>query len=187
MPRAENPSVSVPSDVAVPTPETLCFLLAPLGLSVIAACRRLSGGASQESWRIDGTAPDGSPESFVLRRTPAATWNFDLAAGIETEAGLMRLAGAAGVPSPAVAALLDGTEGLGRGFVMGFVAGETLGHKIVRDPAFAAVRPALAGQCGRVLAAIHGIDADGVPGLRLQTAEAQVAALADLHAGGGWV
>lgn len=46
-------------------------------------------------------------------------------------------------------------DGIGEAYVMARVEGETLGRRIVRDAAFAAVRPRLAGQCGGVLAAIH--------------------------------
>jgi len=38
---------------------------------------------------------------------------------------------------------------------MSFVEGEALGGRIVRDEAFAAVRPKLARQCGEILARIH--------------------------------
>ena len=47
---------------------------------------------------------------------------------------------------------------MGEAYVMARVEGETLGRRIVRDEAFAAVRPRLAGQCGAVLAAIHAAE-----------------------------
>lgn len=145
----------------------------------LAVCRRLSGGASQETWLAE--LADGS--RCILRRAPDIRWKSDLATGLATEALLMQRAGMAGVPSPAVLHVLAPEDGLGEGFVMGFVAGETLGQKIVRDPAFAAVRPALAGQCGRVLAAIHRIEAADIPGLRLKTNRSKVTELADALAG----
>jgi aminoglycoside phosphotransferase (APT) family kinase protein len=43
--------------------------------------------------------------------------------------------------------------------------GETLARRILRDDAFAEVRPRLAEQCGESLARIHGIPLDAVPGL----------------------
>lgn len=145
----------------------------------LAVCRRLSGGASQETWLAE--LADGG--RCILRRAPDVRWKSDLATGLATEALLMQRAGMAGVPSPAVLHVLAPEDGLGEGFVMGFVAGETLGQKIVRDPAFAAVRPALAGQCGRVLAAIHRIEAADIPGLRLKTNRSKVTELADALAG----
>ena len=53
---------------------------------------------------------------------------------------------------------------------MEFVAGETLGGRIVRDPRFAEVRPKLARQCGEILARIHAIPASAAPHLKQSTA-----------------
>jgi hypothetical protein len=49
-------------------------------------------------------------------------------------------------------------EGLGEGFLMEWLEGETLGARIVRDPSLESVRPRLARQCGEILARIHAID-----------------------------
>jgi len=51
--------------------------------------------------------------------------------------------------------VLQPGDDLGAGFFMEHVSGEALGHKIVRDAAFAVVRPILARQCGEILARIH--------------------------------
>lgn len=147
------------------------------GAAGLSSARRLSGGASQESWLIDVAGPGGE-RRFVLRRAPAVVWDGSMGVGLSTEARLMALAGAAGVPSPRVVHVLSPDDGLGDGFVMDFVAGETIGQKILRDPALAAIRPALGPQCGRILAAIHGLDVADVPGLRLQGAADQVTELA---------
>ena len=72
-----------------------------------------------------------------------------------TEAPLMRCAREAGVPEPEVYAVLEPDDGLGEGFVMEWLEGETLGARIVRSESLAAVRPRLAYQCGEVLARIH--------------------------------
>ena len=50
--------------------------------------------------------------------------------------------------------------------VMEFVEGETIPRRILRDEQLAAVRPVLAAQCGRALAAIHRIPAGGDPRAR---------------------
>ena len=63
--------------------------------------------------------------------------------------------------APAVRHVLKPADGLGQGFIMDFVAGETLGGRIVRDPRFAEVRPKLARQCGEILARIHAIPRRG--------------------------
>jgi aminoglycoside phosphotransferase (APT) family kinase protein len=54
-------------------------------------------------------------------------------------------------------------DGIGRGFIVGFIEGETLGRKIVRDETFAEARKTLAFTCGKVLAQIHGIPSDKLP------------------------
>lgn len=120
---------------------------------------RLSGGASQETYAIDIETRDG-PRRLALRRSPGgeADSREHGGPGLAVEARLMTLAGAAGVPAPEVLHVLDAGDGLGDGFLMEWLSGETLGAKIVKAPEFAAVRPRLAWQCGEILARIHGID-----------------------------
>ncbi len=125
----------------------------------IAGLRPLSGGATQELWRFDLDSPDG-PEALVLRRARTLS---SLGVGLATEAALIGAAGAAGVPVPEVRHVLTPADGLGEGFVMGFVAGETLGGRIVRQEATAPV--GLARQCGAILARLHTIDVGGFPTL----------------------
>ena len=62
------------------------------------------------------------------------------------------------VPVPAIVYVCALDDGLGEGLIMQWLDGETLGARIVRDPALAAVRPRLAYQCGEILARIHAID-----------------------------
>jgi aminoglycoside phosphotransferase (APT) family kinase protein len=45
------------------------------------------------------------------------------------------------------------------------IEGETIARRILREDQFAAVRPRLAEQCGEILARIHSIPADAIPGL----------------------
>jgi aminoglycoside phosphotransferase (APT) family kinase protein len=78
--------------------------------------------------------------------------------GLETEALLMQRAREAGVPEPGLLFALQPEDGLGEGFLMEWLEGETLGARIVRDPSLEAVRPRLAEQCGEILARIHSID-----------------------------
>jgi aminoglycoside phosphotransferase (APT) family kinase protein len=53
--------------------------------------------------------------------------------------------------------------------------GETLGRRIVRDEAFAAVRPGLARRCGEVLARIHAVPTEGLPELATSDARGELA------------
>src|SRR5512134_1894730 len=121
----------------------------------IDALQRLSGGASQQIWAFDlldasGTVP------LILRRAPdGARGRSPMSAGLDTEAQLLAAARAAGVPVPAVRHVLLPADGLGEGYVMQRLHGETLGRRIVRDARFAAARRVLARQCGEALARIH--------------------------------
>lgn len=117
--------------------------------------QRLSGGASLETWAFGFVGQEGS-ESLILRRRSAP---FDektaRSVSLATEAALIRATGANGARAPKVRHVCDRADGLGEAYVMVRVAGETLGKKIVSDPRFEAVRPALARQCGETLVAIH--------------------------------
>jgi aminoglycoside phosphotransferase (APT) family kinase protein len=70
---------------------------------------------------------------------------------------LLEVAGRHGVPVPEPMFLLDDADGLGRGFVMGHVDGETVPQRIQREPRFAKVVPRLAGDLGEILARLHAI------------------------------
>jgi aminoglycoside phosphotransferase (APT) family kinase protein len=148
--------------------ERLCQIaprLAP-GAYAIADLSRLTGGASMETWSFDAVTPDGRVP-LILRRRAAAPASAPTSADASTapltrEAEVIACAVAAGVPAPRIAHVCDGDEevgdgGLGDAYVMHRVAGETLGKRIATDPAFAAVRPNLARQCGAALARIHAV------------------------------
>jgi len=137
----------------------------------VAGCRallraeRLSGGANQETYRLHVDAADGERRLCLRRAAGGVGHHQTQAPGLATEALLMQVARAAGVPEPEVLHVLVPDDDLGEGFLMEWLDGETLGARIVRAPEFAAVRPRLARQCGEVLARIHAIDVDAT-GLR---------------------
>ena len=143
----------------------------------VSGLRRLSGGASQETWAFDlGHATGQRP--LILRRAPqGAPPRGSDGPGLAIEAELIRLAGQAGVPVPEVVAVLQPTQGLGDGFIMQRLAGETLGRRIA-----AAHRPALAWQCGQALARIHALPAVDLPALRCAQPRAEVDHLRAWHA-----
>jgi len=128
------------------------------GCRDLIACERLSAGASQETYRIViGT--DAGEVKLAMRRAPGATRPAHGSyPGLETEALLMSAARSAGVPEPEILWVLRPEDGLGDGFIMQWLDGETLGARIVRDASLAAIRPKLAEQCGEILARIHAID-----------------------------
>ncbi|MFV0525620.1 MAG: phosphotransferase family protein [Acidimicrobiales bacterium] len=128
------------------------------GAERLVSFERLSGGASQETYRLIAVI-DGMETPLALRRAPGGeTGAVEGRPGLAVEAQLMIVAGEAGVPEPTVYAVLEPDDDLGDGFVMEWLDGETLGARINRSPALDAVRPGLAQECGRILATIHGID-----------------------------
>ena len=120
---------------------------------------RLSGGASQETYRIELTR-GGKPAVLALRRASGGIEGEVTAAhpGLAVEALLMQTAAQAGVPEPKVHYVLRSEDGVGAGFIMQWLDGFTLGAQIVKTPELAEIRPQLARRCGEVLAQIHGID-----------------------------
>jgi aminoglycoside phosphotransferase (APT) family kinase protein len=144
------------------------------GLSSIADLKRLSGGASQETWSFDGTGANGVTP-LILRRAPHGkpVQRSATAVPLATEAKVIRLAETAGVPVPPVPYVLQDTDDLGPGYIMGRVEGETIARKILRDAEFATARPKLARQCGRILAKIHAIDKAQVSDLTVVPPRAQ--------------
>jgi aminoglycoside phosphotransferase (APT) family kinase protein len=146
------------------------------GATGIANLRRLSGGASQETWSFEAVGK-GMLQKLILRRAPGGDRVHDRAAGLEIEAELIRLAREAGVPEPRVMHVLEPGDGVGRGFIVEFIEGETLGRKIVRDDIFAEARKTLAHRCGEVMAKIHALPLDRLPPLRTATAQQRHAEL----------
>lgn len=177
--------------------ERLARVLEPeLGyLPEIRDLKRLSGGASQETWAFEAVAPrpgdaagagdaaepDHNP--LILRRAPggAANTKRDTAVPLATEAALIRLAGRQNVPVPRVRAVLDPEAGLGDGFLMDRVEGETIARRILRDTAFAEVRPKLARQCGEILARIHAVPREDLPPLPVSPARAEMEKYRDIY------
>ena len=142
----------------------------------IANLKRLSGGASQEIWSFDATTSAG-PVPLILRRAPGGVrtaGRSGTAISLETEAQLIALAGEVGVPVPPVRYVLVEGDGVGQGFIMDCVPGETLARKILRDAEFAEARPKLARQCGEMLARLHKVDKAKLPPLRVATGRIEV-------------
>lgn len=134
----------------------------------------LSGGASQETWAFNVQGlEDETP--LILRRTGAGSAaQLSDSPGMEAEAMLIELARAAGVPVPGVRYVLRPEDGLGSGFIMDRIQGETIARKILRDPQFDAIRPTLACACGGYMARIHGIKRELLPPLPVVSASGEV-------------
>ena len=129
---------------------------------------RLSGGASQETWSFDALTANGR-EPLILRRSPGGlprvAGGTSTSVPLETEAAVIELTRKAGCAAPRVRHVLAQSEGVGQGYVMDRLKGETIARKILRDQEYSAVRPKLARQCGEILARIHAVDPEPVRSL----------------------
>jgi aminoglycoside phosphotransferase (APT) family kinase protein len=162
-------------------PRLLRAAAARLGGDRVEGVQRLSGGASQETWSFDLLRGEERLELILRRAPPAGRGATSITPAVEAE--LQRVAGAAGVPVARVWFDLAAGDGLGEGYVMERVAGETIARKILRDDAFAAARRSLARQCGRVLGRIHNVPVGAVAGLREADGPRQLESYRALYAG----
>jgi len=125
------------------------------GISAVKDLTAVSGGAVQETWAFDAvTATARIP--LILRRA-RGSMRADRAYGIDlsTEADVLRLAKAGGVPVPDVTHVLKPKDDLGDGFIMERVEGDTIPRRILRDTSLHAK---LVRDCGAAMAQIHGLD-----------------------------
>lgn len=138
----------------MPENDELAAALSDVVGSPVTGLRRLSAGASRETWSFDAGG-----RGLVLRRDPPGV---PRPVEMAREAECLRAAAAAGVPVPAL--VTHGVEPVGTPFlVMERVEGETLPQRLLRDDRWAPVRASLPGQFGRELARIHAVDPAAVP------------------------
>ena len=137
--------------------------------------RPLPGGASRDSWDVRvRTAGDAEHRLVLLRNADGQAQYPDK--NVAVEAAAMTAARKTGVP---VAEMYDYGDGaLGQAYLlMEHLDGETIPRRLLRDEAYAAVRPGLARRLGEILARIHQVDPDSIPGLPRVDALGQVTAL----------
>ena len=122
--------------------EPLSVLLAKKieGFQTLRKLDRLSGGASQETYRLEIDTAVG-PQVIAWRREAGgeAVVRDGLQIGIANEARLWRAALAVGVPVPQIIAEHGREDGLGEGVLMPWLSGETLGFRIVKDSSLAEI------------------------------------------------
>lgn len=121
--------------------------------------RMLAGGASQETWQLDLHVEAGEPRGdyrLVLRRQLGGKI-YANALDLWREFRLMQVAYASDVLVPYPQAWLPNL--LGRpAALLHWKSGETIGRRIVREPALENARKKLPSQMGKMLARIHQID-----------------------------
>jgi len=127
------------------------------GVSKITNLHRLTAGASQETWSFDAVNSEHTIP-LIFRRAPGGVpENRSHALDPEVEARVIQIAYEHGVLAPQVKFVMTSEDGLGVGYVMCRMDGETLAPRINRDEAYAKMRPGLAHQCGEAVAAIHNV------------------------------
>jgi aminoglycoside phosphotransferase (APT) family kinase protein len=127
----------------------------------------LSGGASADTWTFDADH-GGERHELILRLAPPRKDHIRL--DRVTEAGLLTQAAETGVPVPKVLFQVEEQEGLGAGYAMERIAGETIARKILRDEQYAEARKRMARQCGEILCRVHSMDIGKLPSLKEQPA-----------------
>ncbi|MGB0922227.1 MAG: phosphotransferase family protein [Alphaproteobacteria bacterium] len=148
---------------------------------------RLSGGASQELWSFSTKIGD-LEQPLILRRGMGGTdkASNSTAIPLATEAAVLTAAGQNGVTCPQVRFVLDpDQDGMGAGYVMDAIAGETIARKILRDEEYAAARKVLARDCGAAMAGIHSVPQDKLPEMPVMDAATQLNAYREIYDGFG--
>ena len=132
----------------------LAKALARAGLAAPEGLRRLTGGATMESWFFSSGAED-----FVLRRAPSLSFMEGRPFGHEVEAAIINAAHNAGVMAPEVVVGLEPADGIGSGFVMRALPG-TAEPRVILDMK----QPGrLLEEVARDLARIHAIPRSALP------------------------
>jgi aminoglycoside phosphotransferase (APT) family kinase protein len=147
----------------------------------IADLKRLTGGATKETWLFSARISEESVRLVLQLSTPRVQLSLDDALAAlprvvgRDDAALMMAAAAEGVPAPPVRAVLAPEDGLGAGYIMDFVPGETIARRILREAQFAPLRARFAEECAAALAGIHRLDAAALPFLQPCGAAEQIA------------
>lgn len=147
-------------------------LLPLLGEVRIENLRRLTGGASRETWSFDAAGAAGARHELLLRRDfpGGASQNPDVLAGRPDaldragEYALLEVLHARGLPVPRPVTL-PAAEQLRGSFIMERIAGESRPHVIVREYGDSTGEGSLAAQLGAALAAIHAFGVGDLPPL----------------------
>jgi aminoglycoside phosphotransferase (APT) family kinase protein len=133
------------------------FLTEQIGTAArIVAARQLTGGASRDTWAID-VAVSETTQPLVLRRDLGGEI-MDSALSREQEFRLLQIVHEAGVLAPRPRWLCNDPSVLGAPFfLMDRLEGESVGRRIVREPALAEARRRLPAQMAEQLTRIHAI------------------------------
>lgn len=141
--------------------------------AAIEGLRRLTGGAASATWSFDARSGAGNRRSILRASQGAETISTGVDKGIE--ARVQQAAFEAGVAVARILFVLTPEDGLGQGFVMERVEGESIPQKILRDPRFEPAIRLMTGQCAGILGRIHRVDTAALADLPHLTAADQIA------------
>jgi aminoglycoside phosphotransferase (APT) family kinase protein len=136
------------------------------GATGLHSLRQLSAGASMETWSLDAIGNDATIPLILRRRPPGNAHHLDFVS-LGAEAATIQAAVAAGVAAPVVRYVLQPDDGLGPGFLMERIEGETIARKILR--AYESIHRQLLEQIAEAAARIHAVPLTGLPALRILT------------------
>jgi aminoglycoside phosphotransferase (APT) family kinase protein len=171
----DAPNKTKQTDIAAKLREAISRLLGPPG--DILELRRLTAGATKATWAFRAQVGNANLP-LILQLSNGSSRSGDdatlpLVAGAN-DAALMMAAAQAGVPAPPVRAVLPEDCGLGEGYIMDYVPGETIARRILREQQFAPLRERFASQCGEILTRIHKMGVESVPFLVELSAQRQI-------------
>ena len=112
-------------------------------------------GGSNRTVLFDRT--EGGVRERLVFRQETYTMAYTPFLSPEQQWPLLQVAFAHGLPVPEPIFKLEPHDELGRGYVVRFVAGETLPKRLLTDPDFATARALFVPQAAKVLARLHGI------------------------------
>jgi aminoglycoside phosphotransferase (APT) family kinase protein len=136
--------------------------------AAVTELKALSGGASAETWQFDVMNADARVP-LILQRTAGAE-QFEASHDRALQGKIQAAAFEGGVPVARVEFIFEDRDGLGNGYVMRRMEGETLGTRILKLPELAQARAEMTKQCGTILARIHALDPASLPPLPIRSA-----------------
>lgn len=132
----------------------------------------LTGGAASATWAFDARAGSNTRRCILRASQGAETISTGLDKGIEAK--VQQAAYDTGVPVARILFVLTSGDGLGDGFVMERIEGESIPQKILRDPRFRPATELMTRQCAEILSLIHRVDTSPLADLPQLTAAQQI-------------
>lgn len=130
-----------------------------IGGGALGGFERLTSGASAQTWRIEY-----SGKYYILRRETDENPLSD-ALSLSVQADLIKTAQNHNISVPNIIAKLDENDGLSAGFMMEYIGGEALPHKIFKAHQDVNFYSNLTVQCAQQLSNIHSMDVENASNL----------------------